>query len=277
MVRQGTGKDGSISIVVLMCHAPIVIPAIGGIRAAACTTTTRAMTKIAERIVVALPDLLVVVSPHTPRHANAWGLVANDRLVASMARFKAPDVIVDLPGAPDGRRLLLECCRRNHVALKEFDLPTLDHGAAVPLWFLQSCAWRGPTMVVGMPQCPDDHRPFGKALLEAARESGQRWALIASGDMSHRLTRDAPAGYHPNAAKFDRFIVDGLNSGRPLRIDDVDEGLREIAGEDVVDSLLVAEGAIATEARCREVLAYEGPFGVGYCEAVLHAASESQR
>jgi AmmeMemoRadiSam system protein A len=46
--------------------------------------------------------------------------------------------------------------------------------------------------------------------------------------------------------------------------------LREIAAEDVVDSCTVAAAAVDFDARGHRVLHYEGPFGVGYLEAILH-------
>ena len=40
---------------------------------------------------------------------------------------------------------------------------------------------------------------FGMALQAAAGESGgKRVAILASGDLSHRLLPTAPAGYHPD-------------------------------------------------------------------------------
>jgi aromatic ring-opening dioxygenase LigB subunit len=43
------------------------------------------------------------------------------------------------------------------------------------------------------------HRLAGQAVRAAADRTGRRIAFIASGDMSHRLTPDAPAGYSPRA------------------------------------------------------------------------------
>jgi len=39
---------------------------------------------------------------------------------------------------------------------------------------------------------------------------GRRVLFIASGDLSHRLLPDAPAGYHPDAKRFDLKLVEAV-------------------------------------------------------------------
>jgi AmmeMemoRadiSam system protein A len=139
----------------------------------------------------------------------------------------------------------------------------LDHGAMVPLTFLWRAGWRGPTAILSLPW--DD--PRSRALGERVAALPGRTAVIASGDMSHRLQPDAPAGFHPRARAFDEAFVAALEQA------DWDAALaapwREEAAEDVVESTAFAMGAAGLP-RNPEVIAYEGPFGVGYTEAVLH-------
>jgi AmmeMemoRadiSam system protein A len=113
---------------------------------------------------------------------------------------------------------------------------------------------------------------MGRAIAAAADQLGERWAVLASGDMSHRLIPGAPAGHHPEAASFDRGYVGLIAAGELERAAGFDARLRELAAEDVVDSVAVASGAVDFDARGHELLSYEGPFGVGYMEAVLHDA-----
>jgi AmmeMemoRadiSam system protein A len=98
---------------------------------------------------------------------------------------------------------------------------------------------------------------------------GRRVAFIASGDLSHRLKPQAPAGYNPNAHVFDEQVVDALRSNDPQKIIDIDFNLRRLAGECGYRSLLVAIGASAELPLSCEVLSYEAPFGVGYLVAQI--------
>jgi hypothetical protein len=50
-------------------------------------------------------------------------------------------------------------------------------------------------------------------------------------------------------------------------------GLKEAAGEDTLDSVLVALGATAFKTTGSELLSYESPFGVDYAVAILYAES----
>lgn len=236
----------------LMCHAPIVVPEVGRAEAGRCRRTTRAMREVARRAALSAADRVVLVSPHSPRHAHglsAWRGVHRGDLAA----FGAPDVRVDLPDAPEVAAAL---------GLVPVSGGKLDHGAVVPLAFLQREGWHGPTAILALPM-------DGAALEAAGRAIAAlpgRTAVIASGDMSHRLQPGAPAGYHPRAQEFDRAFVHALSVDAWDRALDAPD--RDLAAEDVVDSTHVAMAAAGTPKNA-EMLAYEGPWGVGYTEAVL--------
>ena len=240
----------------LMCHAPIVIPDVAGPESARCVATTRAMRQVAARAVASNPDRLVLVSPHSPRRAGAWGAWAG-RHVGHLGAFRAPHLRVDLPDAPE-----VAAAIGAHPVSGE----PLDHGAMVPLQFLWEAGWRGPTSILALPWGGSGGEEIGRAV--AALDG--RTAVIASGDMSHRLEPGAPAGYHPAAGEFDRAFVAALREGRWQ--DALAAPHRADAAEDVVDSTRVAMGAAGGPINA-EVLAYEGPWGVGYTEAVFYDPS----
>jgi MEMO1 family protein len=261
----------AIPCAVLMCHAPIVIPEIAGPRAALCAQTTAAMIEAAGRVLAHAPDVLVIISPHAPRDPTRFGVVRTDTLAGDFGRFGSPQVELQLPGAPGAARVLLEIIAEYGVGWWELRGDGLDHGALVPLHFLVQAGWQGPTLLLSLPYPGTSLlTAMGKALAEAARRSGQRWSVLASGDMSHRLTPDAPAGYHPEAGAFDRAFRSLIERGELARACAIGAHARDIAAEDVVDSCTVAAAAVGFDATGHRVLSYEGPFGVGYLEAVLH-------
>jgi aromatic ring-opening dioxygenase LigB subunit len=242
---------------VLMCHAPIVIPAIGGRRGSDCIRTTEAMARAAAHVVAARPDWLVVLSPHTPRHRTHWVVVQGDTVGGSFAPFGHPELALRFPNAADRLATALE-----GIPLAGVTPQPLDHGALVPLWFLAQAGWSGPTAVLGVPWENTDAAAIGRAL---ARSDA---AVVASGDMSHRLLPGAPSGYHPQAQAFDHAFVDALRRGDVEAAVHPDPALRELAAEDVVDTTSVLRAALGPHLAV-DVLSYEGPFGVGYCEAIF--------
>lgn len=243
----------TIPFAALMCHAPIVVPTVGGEDAPRCAATTRSMRELALRAVAHAPDRVVLISPHTPRHRTRLAARVGPHR-GSLAAFRAPEVVVDLPDAPEVAEAL---------AAPEVDLgEPLDHGAVVPLSFLFDAGWRGPTAIVALPWVRGAEAEAGRAL---AKLPG-RTVLIASGDMSHALTPGAPAGFSAVAHRFDEAWIDAL------RQHDWAKALaaphRDVAHEDVVDSVSIAMAAVGGP-RNDEVLSYEAPWGVGYGLAVL--------
>jgi MEMO1 family protein len=260
----------SIACAALMCHAPIVIPAIAGERAVDCAETTRAMREAARALVAHDPEVLVLISPHSPRHRTRFGLLEADALQGTFARFGHGSVRVHVNGARAAARTLAATARTCGVDTQPLELATLDHGALVPLYFLQEAGFRGGVLLVALPYPgADSEVAFGRAIRAAAQTRNERWAVLASGDMSHRLTPDAPAGYDPEARAFDEAFVTELRRGELRRALELPPALIALAAEDVVQSTAVAAGSIDFEMRGARVLSYEGPFGVGYCEALL--------
>jgi aromatic ring-opening dioxygenase LigB subunit len=263
----------SIAIAGLLPHPPIAVPDVAGDRAAECRATTAACADFAERVVAAAPERLFLVSPHSPRARRAFGLWSGARLRGDLGFFRAPGAEVDLPNDTElVRRLRVEA---HAEGLDTWDLPgsePLDHGAVVPLVFLVRAGWAGPTAVAALPMISDSARElaFGRALTRALSALPGRTALVASGDMSHRVLPGAPAGFHPRAADFDRAVCDRVAAGDLQGLFEIDPGLRGIAGEDVVDSSAVVIGALGDEPRGVELLSYEHPFGVGYLVALFH-------
>jgi len=263
--------EGRIEFAGLMPHAPILVPGVGGRNLARAEATAQAMATVASHALAARPDTVVVVSPHSPRQSGAFGLWHTPRIRGSLAQFGSPEDQVDLPLDRDfADRLELEAERRG-IRMWRIAREPLDHGAMVPLCYLASAGWSGPTVIVGL-NFPGEGGldELGEAIAAAARGLGRRTAIIASGDMSHRLLPAAPAGYDPEAHRFDEAFVGLLRKGAFDDLFKIDPDLQDRAAEDVVDSTRVALAASGRRAAGRhEVLSYEGPFGVGYGVAIL--------
>jgi len=261
---------GGVLFAALMPHAPILIPLVGGEERKASAATTAALQRAVTRLVARNPDAVLVVSPHAPRRLGAFGLWSGNRLRGNFERFRAPEAAVDLPNdLALGAELKLQMRR---CGLQTWEIPSqcLDHGALVPLWHLADAGWSGPTAVLAL-NYPGEGglAQLGQAMAAAANELGKKLAIIASGDMSHRLTPTAPAGYDPRACDFDRAFIDCLRRGVYHELEQFDPELQQLAGEDALDSTLAAVAAVNWDSCGHEVLSYEGPFGVGYGVAVL--------
>ena len=153
---------------------------------------------------------------------------------------------------------------------------TLDHGALVPLYFLLGALGRQPRLVeinfsfgsVG------SHLAFGRAIRRVLDVYGDSVLYVASGDLSHRLTASAPAGYSPHGAEFDHRIVDVFADGDLEALQDIPRGVVDAAGECGYRSLLVLGGLLESSSYRTHLLSYEGPFGVGYLVARVDVVTD---
>jgi AmmeMemoRadiSam system protein A len=261
----------TVTCAALMCHAPIVIPQIAGDRAEECARTTAAMRELAARLCAHEPDVLVLISPHTPRDPTRFGVSRAAWLEGDFGRFGVSEVGVRMRGAPEAAAAVIEAATERDLSTWSPSGSQLDHGALVPMTFLVEAGYTGKVLLIALPYPDTGLEPaMGHAIADAARTLGQRFVVLASGDMSHRLIPGAPAGFHPRAKRFDQRFVELLTHGELGEATRLQGELRELAAEDVVDSCAVAAAAVGFDATGHRVLSYEGPFGVGYCEALLY-------
>jgi len=261
---------GAIVFAGLMPHAPILVPGVGRKRLADAAATARAMKLVADHAMAAQPDTIVLISPHAPRLPGAFGLWQASHLHGSLEIFGSPEDAVDLPVDRTFARHLEQEAGRRGLHFWDISHGPLDHGALVPLWYLTASGWKGPTVILGLNDPGDGGLvELGQAIAGTARGLKRRIAVIASGDMSHRLTRSAPCGFHPQAHRFDETFIGLLREDRPADLPRIDPDLQDAAAEDVVDATMVALAASGFHTEGHQVLSYEGPFGVGYGVAIL--------
>ncbi len=265
--------DDPIIFAGLMPHAPVLVPGVGGDRLGDVAATVRSMATVARRAMAAQPETLVLISPHSPRQPGAFGLWHTPRLRGSLARFGSPGDRVDLPlDRAFADELEAEASRRGFRIWRIAE-KSLDHGAVVPLCYFVAAGWKGPTVILSLNDSGEGGLDeLGRAIATVAQERRRRTVIIASGDMSHRLTPEAPCGFDPGGRQFDEALIALLRQGAFREIGGIDAALRESAAEDAADSIRIAVAAASYRTEGHEVLSYEGPFGVGYGVAVLFEA-----
>ena len=253
-------------------HPPVMVPEVGGVHAREVRASVEAMRELSERIKASGAETVVLISPHAPLEERAFVAYGGSPLRGDFANFRAPHATVEAP--PDEE--MFEAIREaagGHYLVVPLGPRELDHGTAVPLYFLLRNGWRGRVVALGYSFLSDeDHVRFGECVRAAVEKLGRPAAFVASGDLSHRLIPGAPAGYHAEAHRFDEEVVAALSLNTPGRILHIDRGLRRLAGECGYRSMLVALGTCAAGAPDCEVINYEAPLGVGYLVAQLARA-----
>ncbi|MDD5145351.1 MAG: class III extradiol dioxygenase subunit B-like domain-containing protein [Candidatus Pacebacteria bacterium] len=145
--------------------------------------------------------------------------------------------------------------------------PHPDWGFNVPLFFLAP-NFKGEfkQYMMGL-ETPEFYFNDGKKVYETL-DKNKKYALIASGDLSHCLKEDGPYGFSPEGPKFDKDLIDALKKKNIEKILNLEDDYPQ-AGECGLRSFCFMLG-ILEAAKINwhaEILSYEGPFGVGYLVA----------
>lgn len=269
---------GKLLKVFLMPHPPIMVEEVGRGGEREVEETIKSSLEVGSEIKDLQPGtIVVIVPPHGPAFSDAVSINAESGIKGDLGKFGAPQVKFEYEIDLKLVDLILKKSAQNDIPIAPIDRDSskryrisnsLDHGSMVPLYFVDKKYKNFKLVVItyGMLSNEELYK-FGKVIRESVEESQSKVVLITSGDLSHRLTHDAPAGFSPYGAEFDKVLVEYLKSQDTESIMEIDKDLIERAGECGYRSILVMLGALDGLAVEGKVLSYEGPFGVGYCVA----------
>ena len=248
-------------------HPTVIIPSIGKSNLNLARKTANAMKQIGEKFRAVKADTIVLISPHGP--------VQYDKFMINYS----PTLRGDLGSFGDQRRFVFENNRELVDEImklaRESRLPVglvreleLDRGALVPLHYLVSekdTAYNPKLIHMSFSMLPlEYHFNFGRVLGKVLQESPRVISIIASSDLSHRVSPGSPAGYSPQGRIFDKKLVDLLKRKDIKGILEIEPELIEEAGECGLRSIAMMLGAISNLRWDIRSMSYEAPMGVGY-------------
>jgi aromatic ring-opening dioxygenase LigB subunit len=254
-------------------HPPIIIPTIGRSNLNLCRKTVNAMKTASEKFRSVKADTIVLVSPHGPVQYDKFVINYSSALRGDLSSFG------------DYRKFVFENDREIIdeivAAEKSASLPTglareleLDHGALVPLHYLineKDLSYNPRLIHMSFSMLPlDYHYRFGEVLGKVLQASPRIISFIASGDLSHRVTPEAPAGYSPQGRVFDKKLVELIKQKNTKGVLNLDPFFVEEAGECGLRSIVILLGVLSALRWEVKSLSYEAPFGVGYMVANLN-------
>ena len=188
-----------------------------------------------------------------------------------------PPIILPSVGSKEDREKVKITIESLYVLSKEFikanpqqiviSSPHPDWGFEVPLYFLANNFQGKIDRVLTGSESPEFYFNEGKRIYKNLAED-KKYALIASGDLSHCLKEDGPYGLNPQGEKFDKELIESLKKKDIENILKLDNKYPE-AGECGLRSICFLLG-ILEESKADwtpEILSYESPFGVGYLVA----------
>ncbi|MFW5737250.1 MAG: AmmeMemoRadiSam system protein B [Halanaerobium sp.] len=257
-------------------HPPIVIEEIGGRELKKAEKTVQGFKKTAAEIAEFKDelDLIVFITPHGPVFRSTASLIIKDQLEGNFGDFGFSKLKFEEKSDTNFAEKLISNTKEKNLALQPLrkkDLENygidqeLDHGIMVPLHYLEKAGLKLPILPVSIGFISyQELYKIGKEIAEAAAELNYSIAVIASGDLSHRLKKGAPAGYNPEAHLFDEKLIEYFKEKDFDSILNFDQELVEKAGECGLRPIVTMLGALDNLELELEINSYEGPFGVGY-------------
>lgn len=245
-------------------HPPILIPTIGKENLLQLKTTSESYAKLEADLYASQPETIIVISPHGPVQEKNFTMNLNPEFNLEFDEFGDLATKITLKGNIGLAHKIRERLETK-APLALISQPKLDHGVSVPLFLLTRHLPNIkiiPLYYSGLDLTA--YYNLGQRLKSELLKEKERIAVIASADLSHRLTENAPAGYNPKGKKFDKKLIECLRKSQTDEILKFSHDFISDAGECGLKSIVILLGIMEGINYRAELLSYEAPFGVGY-------------
>jgi len=255
----------------IMPHPPESIPGIGKTGDFnAIQKTLNSFNELRMGLEQADPDTIVVISPHAELEPYSFVVNSASKLVGNFADFGLDEAYSYENDIGIVDSIVFAC------SLSLGDMPGLpvhlqqnflDHGALIPLYHLTKNIKPRIVHLAFSLMNYDSHFRYGEILQKVFEKNENRIAIIASADLSHKLTPDAPAGFSQRAQEFDRALLHFLENNYVTNIIGLDNILVKEAAECGLRSIIILLGILHGMPYKFKLLSYECPSGIGYMTA----------
>jgi aromatic ring-opening dioxygenase LigB subunit len=245
-------------------HPPILIPGVGKENRQLLKSTIDAYRLLEEELYVSQADSILIISPHGPILLNSFTMNVSPEYQSNFQEFGDFGTVLNFSG-DIGLSYKIRERLETRAPLQLISERNLDHGSAIPLSIIASHMPKIkiiPIYYSGLNL--ESHYKFGQILKRELLVNKSRVAIIASGDLSHRLTKNAPAGFNPKGKKFDQKLIDCLIKNQHGDILKFNDKFISEAGECGLKSIVIMLGILNGIKLQPKLLSYEYPFGVGY-------------
>lgn len=248
-------------------HPPILIPTVGKEHTQKIAATQAALERLEQDLYATKPEIVIIISPHGDVQADAFTINLSNQFNGDLKQFGDFSTTFTFKG--DTVLFTLDKERINDKSPTTIvSTTTVDHGVSIPLSFLLRHLPEVRIVPINFSLLDNQsHYEFGKSLKEVSMNSDKRIAIIASADLSHCLTEQAPLPFNPAGKEFDDRLIALLRERDIQSLINLDSQLIERAGECGLRSILIMLGALHNMNFQTQIISYEAPFGVGYLTA----------
>ena len=246
-------------------HSPLLLASVNKAKLKKVQKTVKAMALLADALMEARPDTIIIFSSHGTVHEDAFSINVHDDYPVDLAEFG--DLTTNHTFRGDMKLIdaLQRSLRAKDLSVTLSSEEKLDYGAAVPLLLLTEHLPNVKIVPITYSGLSAKHHfQFGEALKDVLLNSNKRVAVIASGDQSHALETRSPAGFAKEGAEYDQLVQSAIVNGNVSGLLTLDPETLEKAKQCSYRPLLMLLGVMDHLRYDPVIHSYESPFGVGY-------------
>lgn len=266
----------SLKIAYLLPHSPLLIPEIAKINYSFFAKTTNAYNEAIEKMKALKIETIIIFSPHFSEEKDSFQINVAPEMEIDLREFGFIPPKTFLRGNAVLADHLKESLKTNFPVIISSE-KKLDYGSAVPAYLFKTSGFDPKIIVISIASDLDKEEQlnFGFELEKIINKNEKNIAIIASGDLSHRLQKKSPCGYSPKAAKFDNHVIEILSNEETAaqEIIKIDNTLSSLVGECAISPITALLGTLKEKKFATEIMAYQTEFGVGYLSAELSIES----
>jgi aromatic ring-opening dioxygenase LigB subunit len=259
-------------------HPPVLIPSIGKGEEDKVLKTKDSLLRLGAELAESDPDTIIFITPHMAHYPHFFNICGMSDLYGSFRAFNGASEY-EWHGKNDTELAseIVDKAEDEGLTTIFYDNGEgeyeLDHGITIPYFFLgQKLDFSHKILPIGYSSASRaEHYAFGQVISEVCeRNTRNRVAIIASGDLSHRIGQKSQSGEEYRGEEFDQEFRNLLEKGDDYSLINLSDDLVERAGECGYRSALVLLGALSRKDFNPKIYSYESPFGIGYMVANMN-------
>ena len=249
---------------IMVPHPPLIISEIGHGDEKRIKDTIKAYEEAVNFLSDLNPETILLITPHAESYGNYFKIY-NSKTTGDLRMFRAPNITFNIEYDNEFIDELAKEIKELPGGLAGDLDDTLDHGSMVPLYFINKTSKHYKYVRIALSGLPKElHYKLGIYLQSVAYKLNKRVAVVASGDLSHKLTEDGPYGFAPEGPIYDERVMNDMGSANFLNLLNYDEDFLDKAAICGHRGFCIMGGTFDKKKLEIKRLSHEGPFGVGY-------------
>lgn len=249
-------------------HTPLLLPTTDPAHAKRIRPLREAVEEVAAWAYAAQPDVILCFNPHAASIGNQFTFNLAERYSATFDEFGDLTTKVPLLGAPTFAYNLKEHLE-SLLPVASVIEPRVNYGLGIPALFFQQAQPLLPWVEISSQRTTlEDHISLGARLQAMLLNSRKRVLILATGEVTARLSDAAPQGKSSEAPHFWKHWVESLKRNTLQQfLEQVPSAQTEEVASCGSWSTAQLLGTLVSMQTHVRLLYSESPYGVGYAVA----------